>query len=73
MVIASVAGGELWDRARKAYMTAHPRPFMRLLHSVLSGDWAGAGGGSCSAVLLPLLLPPLCSLLCLEGQQQQQC
>jgi hypothetical protein len=43
MVIASVAGGELWDKARKAYMTAHPRPFMRMLHSVLSGDWTGAG------------------------------
>ncbi|KAL4425258.1 hypothetical protein ABPG75_009274 [Micractinium tetrahymenae] len=39
MVLASVVGGELWDTARKAYMTAHPRPFMRLLHSVLSGDW----------------------------------
>ncbi|KAL4435628.1 hypothetical protein ABPG77_002591 [Micractinium sp. CCAP 211/92] len=39
MVVASVVGGDLWDRARKAYMTAHPRPFMRLLHSVLSGDW----------------------------------
>lgn len=40
LVIASVVGGELWDRARKAYMTAHPRPFMRMLHAVLSGDWA---------------------------------
>ncbi|PRW34057.1 transport SEC31-like protein B isoform A [Chlorella sorokiniana] len=39
MIIASVVGGELWDKARKAYMVAHPRPFMRMLHSVLSGDW----------------------------------
>lgn len=45
MVVASVVGGELWDKARKAYMTAHPRPFMRLLHSVLSGDWQGEPGG----------------------------
>ena len=56
MMIASVVGGELWDKARKAYMTAHPRPFMRMLHAVLSGDWAGAcepGEGS-SARLLAL-------------------
>lgn len=53
MVVASVVGGDLWDKARKAYMTAHPRPFMRLLHSVLSGDWQGehrrarrGGGGA---------------------------
>ncbi len=90
MVIASVVGGDLWDKARKvrrvignmcllaghcsvrlrlccvegchpvllpvappqhpsvpatpgtqAYMVAHPRPFMRMLHSVLSGNWMG--------------------------------
>ncbi|PSC76171.1 transport SEC31-like protein B isoform B [Micractinium conductrix] len=39
LVVASVAGGDLWEKARKAYMTAHPRPFMRVLHAVLSGDW----------------------------------
>lgn len=42
MVIASVVGGDTWDAARKAYMIAHPRPFMRLMHAVLSGDWTGA-------------------------------
>lgn len=41
LVIASVVGGEAWDTARKAYMTAHPRPFMRMLHAVLGGEWAG--------------------------------
>ena len=41
LVVASVAGGEAWDRARKAYMQAHPRPFMRMVHATLSSDWLG--------------------------------
>jgi protein transport protein SEC31 len=39
LVAASLVGGETWDKARKEFMYAHPRPFMRVVHAVLSGDW----------------------------------
>jgi hypothetical protein len=45
LVIASAVGGDAFDRARRAYMLAHPRPFMRLLHAVLGGEWTGALAG----------------------------
>ena len=45
LLTASCVGGELWERARGAYMAAHPRPFMRVLHASLGGDWAGGGRG----------------------------
>lgn len=40
LITASLVGGETWEKARKEYMYAHPRPYMRVVHSVLSGDWA---------------------------------
>jgi len=39
LVAASLVGGETWDQARKEFMHAHPRPYMRVVHAVLSGDW----------------------------------
>jgi protein transport protein SEC31 len=39
LVAASLVGGDTWDQARKEFMHAHPRPYMRVVHAVLSGDW----------------------------------
>ena len=39
LITASLVGGDTWEKARKEYMYAHPRPYMRVVHAVLSGDW----------------------------------
>lgn len=39
LIAASLVGGEIWDKAREKYMQAHPRPFMRVVHAALSGNW----------------------------------
>lgn len=39
MLIASLIGGEPWNAARRQFMQALPRPFMRVVHAILSGDW----------------------------------
>lgn len=39
LIAASLVGGDTWDAARLEFMHAQPRPYMRVVHAVLSGDW----------------------------------
>lgn len=39
LIVASIIGGSAWENARLEYMHANPRPFMRIVHAVLDGDW----------------------------------
>ena len=41
LVIASMVGGDVWEKTRKDVMTMQPRPYMRVIHSTLDGDWDG--------------------------------
>lgn len=60
LIVASLVGGELWDRARQEYMFANPHPYMRVVHAMLGSDWQGGslacggqqprGGSQCASL-----------------------
>jgi len=39
LIIASMIGGDVWEKARKDVMLSQPRPYMRVIHATLDGDW----------------------------------
>ena len=39
LVIASLTGGDVWNKACKAFMKAEPRPYMKLVRAAVEGDW----------------------------------
>ena len=50
LVIASVAGGVLFEKAQKEYMRRAPRPYMKIINAIMSHDLTGdhhSFGGSC--------------------------
>lgn len=42
LLIASIAGDELWRKALATYMRRQPRPYMRVVQAVLDSDLKGA-------------------------------
>ena len=56
LVIASVRGGQLFEKAQKEYMRRAPRPYMKIVSAVMSHDLTGASRPN----LFPL--PSCCSL-----------
>ena len=50
LVIASVAGGVLFEKAQKEYMQRAPRPYMKIINAIMSHDLTGdchPSHGSC--------------------------
>ena len=41
LVIASVAGGVLFEKAQKEYMRRAPRPYMKIINAIMSHDLTG--------------------------------
>jgi hypothetical protein len=41
LLIASLVGGEVWERARSEFMRSQPRPYMRVVQAVVTSDWKG--------------------------------
>ena len=42
LVIASVGGSYLFEKAQKEYMRRAPRPYMKIVSAIMSRDLAGA-------------------------------
>jgi len=40
LLITSLLGGDSWDSTCKAYMSAQPRPYMKLVQASMTGDWS---------------------------------
>ena len=41
LVIASVAGGYLFEKAQKEYMRRAPRPYMKIINAIMAHDLTG--------------------------------
>jgi protein transport protein SEC31 len=41
LILAAMMGGDVWEKTRDKVMSAQPRPYMRIIHAALDGDWNG--------------------------------
>lgn len=39
LIIAAMMGGDEWEKTRTHVITEQPRPYMRIVHAVMDGDW----------------------------------